>query len=223
MFARVRGDIALANSVGFVPSSNGIDGQLGLGDTEASPYLRLRTDIDKHRVRLHGFGFESNGSARLANAYGNIPGGSTVNTSLDFYGIAANYSFQILRDEHFRVAVGGALGYYALDVAATLSGGGGREEVETEALVPMPYIEAEAFIDDFTFGANLGIMSADLGDANGRYIDFETYADWRVADDFDVKLGYRFLLLDAYGEASSRDFDADVDVQGFYLTAGVRF
>ena len=35
--------------------------------------------------------------------------------------------------------------------------------------------------------------------------------------------GYRYILLDAYGVATARDFDADVDVQGIFITAGIKF
>ena len=34
---------------------------------------------------------------------------------------------------------------------------------------------------------------------------------------------YRYVVLDAYGRATSRDFDADVDVEGLFFGAGIRF
>jgi len=220
-FARARGVIALANSSGFLPPANSIDGNLGLGESEASPYLQGQTIIDRHRIRLNGFYVDTEGSGVLDNAYGNIAAGTQVRTSMDFFAIAGSYSYEVLRKEHYRIGLGGQLGFYSLDVAARSTAG--REEVTTEVLVPMPYIEAEAFYGDFTFGANAGIMAGDLGDANGRYWDMEAYANWRVDDQFDIRGGYRYLLLDGYGRASSRDFDADVNVQGLYISAGVRF
>jgi hypothetical protein len=220
-FARARGEIALANSSGFLPPANSIDGNLGLGESEASPYIQAQTDIGRHRVRINGFYIDTEGTAVLNNAYGNIVAGTQVRTSMDFFAIVSNYSYELLRKEHYRLGVGGQLGYYSLDVAARSTGG--REEIVTDVLVPMPYVEAEAFYGDFTFGAAAGIMAADLGDANGRYWDLEVYTNWQVDDAWDVRGGYRYLLLDGYGRASSRDFDADVDVQGLYISAGVRF
>jgi hypothetical protein len=76
---------------------------------------------------------------------------------------------------------------------------------------------------DLTIGANGALMAADLGDASGRYLDVEGYARWQVSKDFDVFGGYRYFVLDAYGEATSRDFDADVDVHGWFCGAGVKF
>jgi len=221
MFARARGEFALANSSQFLPPNNSLQGNMGLGDSEVSPYLAFRTDIDKHRVRVNGFYLDSEGSGTLANAYGNIAADTQVQTTMDFFAIASNYSYEVLRDEHYRIGLGAQLGYYSLDVSARTTGG--REQVTTDVLVPMPYVEAEAFWRDFTVGATMGIMSADLGDANGRYWDIEAYSKWAINEQYDLKFGYRYLLLDGYGRASSRDFDADVDVQGLYLSAGVRF
>ncbi|MFT7534937.1 MAG: hypothetical protein ACI85K_000888 [Hyphomicrobiaceae bacterium] len=221
MFARARGEFTLANSAQFLPPNNSLDGNMGLGETEVAPYVALRTDYNKHRVRLNGFYLDSEGSATLANAYGNIAAGTTVQTTMDFFAIASNYSYEVMREDHYRIGIGAQLGFYSLDVGARSAAG--REEVTSEVFVPMPYLEIEGFWKDFTVGANMGIMSADLGDASGRYIDLEGYANWAINESYDVKLGYRYLLLDGYGRASSRDFDADVDVQGLYLSAGIRF
>lgn len=221
MFARARGEFALANSAQVQQPNNSLDSNMGLGETEFAPYVALRTDYNAHRARLNGFYIDSEGSGVLANDYGDIPALDSVQTSLDFFTMATNYSYQVLRGAHYRLGVGGQLGFYSLDVAARSPSG--SEGVTSEVFVPMPYLEFEGFWDDFTFGTNMGIMSADLGDANGRYVDLEGYANWAVNEDYNVKLGYRYILIDCYGRASSRDFDADVDVQGFYLSAGIRF
>jgi len=221
MFARARGEFALADSAQVMAPNNSLDGNMGLGETEFAPYVSGRSDFNEHRMRINGFYVDSEGSAILANAYGEIPAGTQVQTSSDFFAIVSNYSYEVLRGSNYRIGAGGQLGLYSLDVAArSLTG---REDVTTEVWVPMPYLEVEGFWEDFTVGANMGIMAADLGDANGRYWDIEAYAHWAINHDYDVKLGYRYILLDGYGRASSRDFDADVDVQGLYLSAGIRF
>lgn len=224
MFARMRGEIALQNTAGTVPASNSqnsLSGNMSLGDTEVSPYLRFETNVDKHRVRLSGFYVDAEGSGTLNGDFGDITSGTQVRTTLDFFGIDGTYGYQVLREQHYRVAVGGKLGFYSLDVAARSTGA--REEVITEVIVPMPWVEAELMWEDLTLGANAGIMAGDLGDANGRYWDLEGYGKWQVTEQFDAQVGYRYLLLDGYGRASSRDFDADIDVQGLYISAGVRF
>ena len=233
MFVRARGELALANSSQVMPPGNDLSDNLGLGDREVSPYIGFRTDVEKHRVRVNGFYLDTEGSGTLGDgingsapgagntSHGNIAAGTVVQTTMDFFAIAANYSYEAWSDEAYRVALGAQLGYYSLDVSAKSTGG--REEVTSEVFVPMPYIEAEAFWKDFTFGTNMGIMAGKFGDGSGRYIDLESYASWAVNQSYDVKAGYRFILLDGYGRASSRDFDADVDLQGLYISGGIRF
>ena len=54
-------------------------------------------------------------------------------------------------------------------------------------------------------------------------LDFETDGQWRINEDVDVRGGCRHIVLDVDGGATTRAFDADVDVQGFFVTAGIRF
>jgi hypothetical protein len=223
-FARATGDIALQNSAGSLSlgqNQNDLDRNFGLSDTEPSPYVRVQMDKDRHRVRVHGFGVDGDGSGVLAGDYGDIPAGSSVTTSMEFYSIAANWAYQLLRGENYRFAAGAQAGYYSLDVAARSPAG--REEVETDVLVPMPFFELEGFYKSLTLGANVALMSADLGDASGRYLDAEAYLRWSAAKDFDFFVGYRYVVLDAYGRATDRDFDADIDVEGLFFGAGIRF
>lgn len=223
-FARASGDVALQNAAGTLvlgDNQNDLGRSFGLDDTEPSPYVRFQLDHEKHRVRVHGFGVDGDGDATLTGAYGNLPAGAQVTTSMEFFAVAGNWAYQLLRGEHHRFAAGAQLGYYALDVAARSPAG--REEVETDVLVPMPFLELEGLFDRFTVGANVALMSADLGDGSGRYLDVEGYVRWAAAKDFDFFAGYRYVVLDAYGRASDRDFDADVDVEGLFFGAGIRF
>jgi hypothetical protein len=224
IFAVTNGEIALQNAGGTLAlgdNQNDVDSELGLGDTQAAPYIRLQSDKERHRVRLHGFGFDENGNGTLAGDYGGIAAGSQVTTSTEFFAIAANYGYELLRGENYRFAVGGQAGYYKLDIAARSPVG--REAVSTDVLVPMPFVELELLLGPVTIGANAAIMGADIRDASGRYWDMEGNVRWQATKQFDLMAGYRYVLLDAYGTATSRDFDADVDVQGVFITAGIKF
>ena len=232
MFGFASGDIALQNAAGSLDlgsNQNSLDDNMGLGDTEASPYVRLQMDKDKHRIRLHGFRMDAEGSGTLAGSpgngdFGDILGGTNVTTSMEFLSINGNYSYEVLRTPDYRVGLGLQLAYYALDVSARSASG--REEVQTDALVPYPFIEVEGFAGGFTGGANASIMALDVGDGSGRYWDAEVYVKWEgTVDRADIQfmLGYRYILLDAYGTATGRDFDADIDVNGVFISAGIRF
>ncbi len=224
MFAITNGDIALQNAGGSLDlgsNQNDLDSEMGVGDTEVSPYVRLQMDDKKHRVRVHGFGLDAEGSGTLVGDYGGIVAGSQVRTSMEFFALGAAYGYEVLRDKNYRVALGGQLAFYKLDVGARANVG--REQVQTDVIVPMPFAEVEGFLGPVTVGVNASFMSIDLGDASGIYWDTEAYARWQATKDFDVLCGYRYLLLDAYGTASSRDFDADLNVQGIFFSAGVKF
>ncbi len=224
MFPVIKGQIALQNAAGTLAlgdNQNDFESSLGLGDTEVSPYVHLQADKEKHRFRIHGFLANTEGSGTLTGAYGDIPAGSVVSTSADFYAIQATYAFQVYRDDHWRLAFGGTLGAYGLDVAARSTSG--RESVETSLLIPMPYVEGEAFVGPVILGGDAAIMAGDFGDGDGRYGDVEAYVKVRPQADFELMVGYRYVLLDAAGVATSRDFDADLEARGFFVGGGIRF
>jgi hypothetical protein len=224
MFPVVDGKIALQNAGGSLAlgnNQNDLDSNMGLGDTEVSPYVHLQADNDRHRFRVHGFMLDAEGSGTLAGDYGGIAAGSQVSTSMDFYAIQGTYAYQLLREENWRLGIGAALGGYGLDIAARSSGG--REEVETSVIVPMPYVEGELLFGPLVVGVDGGYMGGDFGDGDGNFLDAEGYVKWRPTEDFEIFGGYRYILLDAFGNASGRDFDADMDVTGFFFGGGIRF
>ncbi|MCA8951341.1 MAG: hypothetical protein KDE27_17670 [Planctomycetes bacterium] len=225
IFVKGQGEIALQNAGGTLALSdnNRFSGQLGLDDFEASPYLRLEWGHERHRVRAHGFGVNSNGSGRLANDFGGIVANTPVNTSMDFFSAAASYAYEVFENEWFQLGLGGALGYVKLNVDVRSQAGPGRDEVDTDVLVPMPFADAEFRLGDVSIGANAGVMSADLGDGNGRYWDVEGIARWQITPDVQVLGGYRLLSMDVLGNASGRDFDADLQFHGWFFGGGVTF
>lgn len=223
-FAQGVGKVALQNAAGSLDLSSvqhRFDGDLGLDDFRAAPYLRGEWESNRHNVRLHGFGFTASGSGTLSAPYGDIPSGTAVTTSLDFYSVAGNYTYDVWTGDWARLGLGGQLSFLSLDVAAR--SGLGREAVETNVLAPMPFAEVEFFKAPFSAVLDAGFMSADLGDASGRYYDVEAMARWQATDGFDVFGGYRMLFTDVAGRASDRDFDADIYVQGWFIGGGIRF
>jgi len=219
-FARVDGDIALANSAGVIPPANDLNNSLGFGGPK-SALVQGQMDADRHRVRLSVMNIDTSGQSVLDNDYGDILAGTAVTGQLDFTAIVGNYSYEVVREQSYRFGLGAQLGYYTLDV--NVRSANGREDLATNGLMPMPYFEAEYFCGDFTFGAAGGIFAGHFGDSDGLYWDLESYGIWHFDRDFDMRAGYRYLVLDGDGRATSRDFDAAVDVQGFYVTFGYLF
>lgn len=223
-FVQNIGKVSLQNSAGSLDLGSvqhRFDGDLALDDVSAAPYLRGEWESNRHNIRLHGFGFHSNGSGTLTAPYGDIPSGTAVETSMDFYSIASSYTYDVWTGKWLRLGLGGQLSFLSLDVSAR--SGVNREAVNSNVLAPMPFAELELFKGPFSFALDAGIMSADLGDANGRYVDFEAMARWQATSGFDVIGGYRMLVADVAGRASDRDFDADFYAQGWFIGGGIRF
>ncbi len=224
IFVRTRGQVALQDAGGTLSlgdHQNHLQGAMGLGDTEPSPFLRAQWDQERHRVRLNGFAMQTEGSGVLASDFGGLVTGSQVTTKEDLYVINGQYSYELLRDRSYRLAAGGQLGFYSLDVAARSTAG--YEQVNTQILMPMPFVEAELYYGGFTGGVNASLMGGEIRDASGRYWDIEAYGKLQLGEKFEVLGGYRYVLLDAYGVATGRDFDADLDIQGWFFGAGIKF
>lgn len=224
MFIRGEGALALQNAGGslvLANAQNDFDRDLGLGDMEASPYVRLEWEHDVHRVRAHGFGVESSGIRNLGADFGSIVAGTAVNAEMNLVAAGLSYAYEVAAGRDYRVSLGGQLAYYGLDVAA--NSGTVTEAVETELAIPMPYAEVEYRLGSLILGLNGSFMAGDFSDANGRYLDFEGLVRWRPSRRFELLAGYRGIVLDAFGRASTRDFDADLDFDGFFIGGGVRF
>jgi hypothetical protein len=225
MVIQTHGHVSLQNSAGTLVLANNVNelqGDLGLGHSEAAPYLRVEGNWGEHRVKVSGFGFEQNGDGRLDHDFGDLPAGAAVRTTLNFLNVDVAYSYDLLQDATWRLAPGVQAGYYAMKVGADSQVPVGFEEVNTDVIVPEVYIEGEGRFGPLALRSDLGAMTASLRDASGRWLDFEFAADLDLGE-FRISGGYRHIVMDAHGHANDRDFDADIYLVGFFVTAGVRF
>lgn len=222
VFVRAKGDTALATPGGAL-SSNHVRNDLGLGDTEAAPYVRMEADWGPQRVKAHGFGYEDTGEGTLSNPFGNIPTGAPVTTKMTAIVGGVSWSWDLMPSKELRLAPGVQAAFYSMDIGARTASPAAENRVNTDVLVPEVYFEAEYDFGWLTLGGNIGYMDAHLRDADGRYLDVEALARVRPTREFEIIGGYRYLLLDADGIASDRRFDADVTLTGWFLGFGVRF
>ncbi len=225
-FVRVQGELGLQNSGGsltLASNMNDVKDQLGTGETDASPYVRFEADWGPHRIKLSGFSHNSTGGGTLVGAFGDLPGGTQVFTDLDFANVTASWSYDLMPTSMFRVAPGVQLGYYSLDLTTRAQTLSAFENVDTDAITPMPYLEAEIDLGRVSVGANAGVMSAHIRDATGRYWDAEAYVRGTPLDNLEIIGGLRYLLIDAHGNATGRDFDSDIDLFGWFIAGGVKF
>ena len=225
-FMKVAGDVALQNAGGSLnldASQSDIEDDLGAGGSDSSPYARAEADWGPHRVRVSGFGHSSGGTGTLTNAYGDLAASTAVGTDLEIINVTGAYTFDLLPTSMFRLGIGAQLGYSSIDLTVRQPSGIGFERVRTDNYVPMPVVDAEVDLGVVAFGGSLGGFEVDLGDADGRYWDGELFvraAPWSLVE---LIGGYRYLSFDSSGEADNRDFNADLELTGWFIGGGIKF
>ena len=60
-------------------------------------------------------------------------------------------------------------------------------------------------------------------DNDGVVADFEAQARYRVLPELELLGGYRYLRIDADGDAQGRDYAADLELNGLFVGAVLRF
>jgi hypothetical protein len=223
MFVRPRGDAALQNTAGTLslPDVQSTLGDLGAEDTEAAPYISGTTIADVHRIRARSFWWESRGNGVLGADFGDLPAGSNVDATIDVVAMNGAYSYEMARSEEFRWGLGAALSYTQMDYV--LRTAGNTEDLAVDLFMPMPYVEAEWTFGDLALGANLGLMALEIGDNDGVVADFEAQARYRILPELELLGGYRYLRIDADGDAQGRDYAADLELNGLFVGAVLRF
>lgn len=226
IFAHMYGGTSLQNTGGTNSLSavqNNLRSSLDVGQAQAQPYLRLESDWGPQRFRVHGFRYDESGSGPLGQDFGDLPAGTVADTSLEYISVVGSWSYDLMPTETFRLGPGVQLGYYSLDVTARSTSPAGFETVTADVLMPELFVEAGVDLGLVSADANLGFMSASLGDAKGNYVDGEVMVRVHPSRQFEAFVGYRFTVLDAMGQASGRDFDADVTIAGFLIGGGIKF
>ncbi|MEY4673222.1 MAG: hypothetical protein RL148_1006 [Planctomycetota bacterium] len=227
MSGRMSGDIALQNTAGtnnLETDRNDLKSNFGLGESEVLPYLQTEATWDAHTFRFNVFDYSSDGSGTLAEPFGDIPAGSTVDAALDFTALQASWTYDVLDSETLHFGPGAQLAYYRLDLSAQGGTPAGYEEIDSETLIPQLYLEGEIDLGTVSFVASAGGMSVyQYHDADGSWWDTQFMLRVQPFDHFELVAGYRLIDMDANGIASSRDFDVDARFEGWFVGAGLRF
>ena len=225
---RMGGQVSLDSSSGGVSLGtvrNDLDDALDLGDGEGAVFVRVGVVWEKDRLEASGLGFSQNGSGVLANDFGDITAGTSVNTQLDFLNVRVAWSHDVLDIGLGGVGVRLAPGVVVDTILTGIDVGalGAFEEVETLVVLPMPLLQTEVTLGSWSALIDLAAMDLDLNDADGSYWDLSATLTWRPQESFEFLAGYRYLGMDTDGTADSRKFDADLDLRGWFIGAGVVF
>ena len=123
----------------------------------------------------------------------------TTGFDTDVYRFTVGYAF--VGNEDFEI--GAALGLHATDIALSVSGegsaGGAVRQIETrrtEFLAPLPTIGLFATFEPMprlTVGARVDFLSLSIDDYDGRLINAQASAAYRIFGNVGVGIAYRFV------------------------------
>lgn len=224
-FMKAKGDAALQNGGGSLNLGQDRNelGTLGVDETSGSAYVRAEADWGPHRVRVSGFGSTPSGQGTLSDAFGDLAAGTNVQSQLDYVNVSSAYTWDLVPTDLVRVGVGLELGYHSFDLLVQDRASIAFERLQADLWLPMPCIDAEVDLGPVSLCANLGAFQADLGDADGQYFDAEAFVRWEPWMGIEFLGGWRSLSVDAGGDAGNRAFDADFDIEGWFVGGGVAF
>jgi hypothetical protein len=222
------GGVALDSTAGGLDlgrNRTDVDGELGLGDRETSPWMRAELGLPIGAVTLSGFGYTETGAGRLAgnHQYGDILPGSQVTAHLAFDQIKAAVHYDLLDLGFVRLAPGAGVDFIDLDVTVTETGTANFERVDNEVFVPMLFAQAELDLAVAAATIDVGYMQASLDDADGSYLDVEALLRVTPAPFVELFAGYRCIEVDVRGRADERRYEADVRLRGWMIGGGVTF
>jgi hypothetical protein len=201
------GDIGYyeGNSVGgastFPPVIQDIDSAFGVGNTEVAPFGSVSVDVGVPVLTISSFRFATSGEGELQEGFGGIPVGP--------------------------VSIAPGFGVDYLDMKLRLVNQLNPTEVQTADLsAPIPFgVVRTEYVHKqrLRLMAELGYMSADVGDYEARLVEFEAMASYQLSARWHLFLGYRYTVLDAKAKLDEDYIDAKFAIQGPMIGGGLRF
>ena len=225
------GDVALAPTSG---TSNlgalGIDVESDLGLDEAgSPYARVDMGLGSFGLTVSAFTYHKVSSGTITKQFGNITAGTPVRSDLDLTDVKAAVIWNALDiplPALGSVRVGPGFGVNFIDLnldVQTTSGVAAADNVDVVAPIPMAFLQADVELGPFGMTVDGGGMSVDLNDAGGTYWDVEGLFRFSPAQHMHIFGGYRWISLNARGDADGQDFDANLALRGWFVGAAFSF
>lgn len=224
----------LDGTIGLSPTSgipvNSIDLGNDLGLDEADPSLQARVELDAGPIRLTatGFRYADSGNGTITGNFGGIPIGTSVTSSIDLMNAKIALTADLLDTGLFgvvelRLSPGIAVDLFDIQSSVASTSGGLTEDIDELLPVPMPFLQAEVQVDDFSAVVDVGAVSLSFDDFDGTFVDLEGFLSYRPVGPVELYAGYRYVILDTNGTFDGEDFLADLEVQGFFVGAGVIF
>ena len=220
------GTVALAPSGGGLPVSAttvDLEHELGLEDPIGAPYGRVQAGLGPWGLTASGFSLSDVADGRVTRQFGNITVGTDVHTEVKMINLKSALTFDVLDTPFLTISPGIAIDYFDFDVNVSAPSLGVSERLKAQAPVPLLFGQVTTSLGPVAASLEGGWMSADVGDANGTFLDLEAMLRLRVGLGAHLFAGYRYISIDANGVASGQRFDADFNLQGWMVGAGYRF
>lgn len=224
-FARteIGGDLALATA-GAGTTVQDVRSAFGLGDAHGSPFGRVVADFGAPVLSVSGFWLHEAGAGVLGESFGGLPAATTVTTDFDLgvFKFAAVYELPL---GPITLAPGVAFDVFALDFRVAESPGN-REEVDEILGLPLPFVRATAPLPccGLLAVAEIGWVDLDvLGLGDDRFVDLEASLEHEFGHGAHLFGGYRWLAVDAEGDAAPDTVLLDLAVHGWFVGVGITF
>jgi hypothetical protein len=210
---------------GLAPSQTTVDleNELGLDDAIGSPYGRVQAGLGSWGLTASGFVLSDNADGRVTRQFGNITVGTDVRTDVEMINVKGAVTYDVLDTTYLTISPGLAVNYLDFDVSVSAPSLGISERLQAEAPVPMLFGQVSSRVGIVSLTLEGGWITADVGDADGTFLDIEAILRLHLGLGTHLFTGYRYIDVDTNGIASGQRFDADFSVRGWVLGLGYRF
>ena len=199
---------SLNGNGGRIGTSVNFEDDLNLTDRKAMPtFLASARLWERWRVEAEYMSLNRDGARAIGRTinWGNntYNVGTTVSSKFDtdIYRLSLGYSF--VKDN--QKELGGVLGLHVTKFDAALSAAGVGAS-EGDALAPLPTIGvygAYAFTPRWLLSGRVDYFSMNYNEYDGSLTNFNVGVDYRVARNFGVGLGYRYINYDVTATKTS--------------------
>ena len=221
------GDIALAPAAGtgnLGALKIDVENELGLDGNSGSPYGRIDAGFGPIGVTVSAFTYSKVSTGTVTRQFGNITAGTDVRSDLDLTDIKAAVLWNAINIGPLRIAPGLGVNYLDLNLdVRTLTGVAASDNVDIVAPIPMAFLQGDLELGKFGLTVDAGGMAVDLKDASGTYWDVEALLRFEPVKHVNIFGGYRWISLNAKGNADGQDFDANLDLKGWFVGGGISF
>ncbi|MBI5852959.1 MAG: hypothetical protein HZB39_18265 [Planctomycetes bacterium] len=223
---KLSGDIALDSSAGGLNLDlvrTDVNDDLGLSRSGAAT-MGADLDTELGRVSVSYLRYSDNATGSLSRAFGDIPPGTNVETTIDIDNLKAFWTFDLLANDTFRVSPGVGVDLFWFDATVrSITALSAYENLEVDVPMPMLFLEGEVDLGAVKAEIEAGWMSLDVGEFDGNFVDLDARVRYTGLSALELFGGYRWIALDVDGKADNQRFDANLDLSGFYFGGGVHF